>query len=426
MTRKNILIYPSGAENAIEVNLAIRNSVHIHVVPATAASDHSDLVYGGPVEFLPNVQDNGFVDALNELIHRRGIDLIFPTHDTVALFLAEARERINCGVITSEALTVRVCRYKRAMYEALKDLAACPRMYDLPSDQVPYPIFAKPNVGQGAVGVRLVHSREQHATLVATGDDLVFVDYLPGKEFTVDCFTDRHGMLRFCGPRERSEVRMGISFRSRSATDRERFTRIAEAINGKLRFRGLWFFQVKEDASGELKLLEVSARVAGTMGYFRHKGVNLPLLSVFDALDMDVEVRESGYDVELYRSTRNRYRYAFEYTRVYLDFDDTVIVNGKVCLDVIAFVYHCLNAGKEVHLLTRHEHDIHETLERYHIASGLFTSIVQVPVGGDKADHIDPLGAIFIDNWYRDRRAVQDKHGIPVFDVDAVASLVNG
>ena len=37
---------------------------------------------------------------------------------------------------------------------------------------------------------------------------------------------------------------------------------------------------------------------------------------------------------------------------------------------------------------------------------------------------INPEGAIFIDNWYKEREEVKEKFNIPVFDVDTVSSLI--
>ena len=82
-------------------------------------------------------------------------------------------------------------------------------------------------------------------------------------------------------------------------------------------------------------MLEISTRTPGTIGFFRHLGVNLPLLSVFDAMGFDVKANKHDFNVELFRSTKNRYKYSFSYTKVYLDFDDTLIINNKVNLDVI-------------------------------------------------------------------------------------------
>src|SRR5690606_27033233 len=124
------------------------------------------------------------------------------------------------------------------------------------------------------------------------------------------------------------------------------------------------------------KLLEVSTRTAGTMGYFRHKGVNLPLFSVYDALDMDVEIHKADFDVTLFRTTTNRYKYGFSYSYVYLDYDDTVIVNGKVNRNVMAFVYQCKNDGVKVHLITKHAYNIHQSLKSYHIDPSIFDKII--------------------------------------------------
>ncbi len=426
MSRKNVLIYPCGADNALEVYRSIRHSVHINVVPASGRSDHSELIYEEPIEYLPYYNEEGFVEALNHLVDRNQIDLIFTTYDSVGLFLSSVVDRLKCKLVLSEHRTMKICRHKRLMYEALRDLGSCPQVYDDLDSGIVYPIFAKPDVGEGSRGTHYVVDRAQHSELKEQHRDLVFVEYLPGKEYTIDCFTDRHGKLLFAGARERVEMRMGMSFRARSVKEREAFDRIAAEINERIKFRGLWFFQVKEDAEGRLKLLEVAARAASTMGYFRHKGVNLPLLSVFDALDMDVKINENTYDVELFRSTQNRYKYAFTYNKIYLDLDDTLIIDGKVNKDVISLVYQCVDAGKQVHLITKHEFDVHETLRRHRIAPELFESIVHVPMADRKADHIDPAGAIFIDNWYKEREEVRDKHGIPVFDVDTVPSLNHG
>ena len=56
---------------------------------------------------------------------------------------------------------------------------------------------------------------------------------------------------------------MGISFKSFEQKLTKEIRSIAEIINEKLKFRGLWFFQLKEDYNGNLKLLEISTRKGG-------------------------------------------------------------------------------------------------------------------------------------------------------------------
>ena len=48
-----------------------------------------------------------------------------------------------------------------------------------------------------------------------------------------------------------------------------------------------------------------------------------------------------------------------------MDLDDTLTVNGTVCLNMIRFVYQCRNQGIPIILLTRHSFDHEESTEEY-------------------------------------------------------------
>lgn len=422
--RNRVLVFPSGAENALEINEAIKYSVHVEVIPGSGRNDYSELIYENPVQKLPFLGAENFITELNKLIEKENIRLIFPTDDTASLHLVERADEIKAKIISADYRTNYICRYKRETYQLFKDEFFCPEIYETTLDDIKYPVFAKPNVGQGAQGVKLIESQDVHKEYLNRDQDLIFAEYLPGKEYTIDCFTDRKGDLLFAGVRERTEVKMGISFRSRQAELTEEVKRIADTINQKLKFRGLWFFQLKEDAQGKLKLLEISTRTAGTMGFFRHKGVNLPLLSVCDALDMDVTINESSYGIELFRTTKNRFKYDFQYDYIYIDYDDTLIVNDKVNIVLMSFIYQCRNNGKKIIVITKHGTRFHKSLAKYAISPEIFDEIIILKMEDNKSDYILQESAIFIDNWYKERKEVSAKRGIPVFDVDIVESLI--
>lgn len=421
--RNKVLIFPSGAENALEINEAIKYSVHVEVIPASGRNDYSELIYENEVRKLPFINESNFIEDLNKLIEKDKIDLIFPTDDTASLFLAENASIINAKILSADYKTNLVCRYKKETYNLFKDEFFCPKIFLNLLKNEEYPIFSKPDVGQGSQGVQLINSKSHHESLIAN-NDLIFVEYLPGKEYTIDCFTNRHGELLFSGIRERAEVKMGISFRSIEASLTAEVKQIAEKINSKLGFKGLWFFQLKEDCNGQLKLLEVSTRTAGTMGFFRHKGVNLPLLTVYDALGMDVEIYKHGYELELFRVTKNKFKYGLEYDTVYVDYDDTLIVNGKVNIVLMSFIYQCKNNGKKVKLITKHGSKLHFSLNYYSICPTLFDELIVLKMEDKKSDYINSHKAIFIDNWFVERKEVRLAKDIPVFDVDTVESLI--
>lgn len=420
----NVLIFPAGAENALEVFRAIRNSVHINALAASSRDDISGLIYDQPVLSVPEMNAPDFLERLNELIDVNSIDVIFPTHDSAALFLAENADRISARIPNSDLQTNLVCRHKAHTYELFRGEQFCPDMLDPTVDEPEFPLFAKPDVGQGSKGVRMVQDREE-LEAVQREPGMLVLEYLPGREYTIECFTDSEGRLLFVGTRERVEVRMGISFRSREATTTPEIAAVAERINELMTLQGLWFFQLKEAKDGTLKLLEVSTRAPGSGGFFRHKGVNLPLLTVFDLLGRPVEISSSPFQVEMFRSTTNHYRYTFSFAHIYVDLDDTLIINGRVNADLVRFLYLAVSSGKRLVLITKSVVDPDGVLRAHRLDPNLFDEIIHLGADDKKSDFITQADSIFIDNWYLERREVAEARGIPVFDVDAVEGLVH-
>jgi hypothetical protein len=280
------------------------------------------------------------------------------------------------------------------------------------------PLFLKPDVGQGSIGTVLAKDMETVRYFTSRNIDLLVMEYLPGREYTIDCFTDRHGKLRFVGGRERRRIKSGISVNSIRVRD-ARFTEWAEKINGVIPFRGGWFFQVKERGSGEFVLMEVASRMAGTSALARNRGANLPLLSLYDAMDIDVTILENDVENEIDRTFINRFRMGFEFDTVYCDFDDCLIVRDKVNTGLLEFLYRCLNEGKRLVLLTRHAEDIHVSLRKYRL-SDLFDEVINIQNGEQKSEYVRGPGAIFIDDSHRERVDVAAKCAVVSFGPDAV------
>lgn len=127
---------------------------------------------------------------------------------------------------------------------------------------------------------------------------MLMLEYLPGKEYTVDCFTDRHGNLRVCSARDRGRIANGISVNTKLIHKQE-FSEIAHIINDVLKLRGAWFYQVKENAVGELVLLEVAPRIAGTSAITSVNGANLIELALYDRMGIDIDVYYNNLDMEV-------------------------------------------------------------------------------------------------------------------------------
>lgn len=423
MKRLNVLVLPGGTEIGLEIWRALKDCKEISLYSAAAdIANHAPYVFARHF-IVPSVHERAWVEALNEVITNQNIHYIYPAHDDVVLSLAENAHRIRAKIVSSPLKTCRIARSKRATYENLAGVVPVPCVYNEPLNVVDFPVFVKPDVGQGSSDVHLIKSREQLIRLLDVPLRYVVTEYLPGEEFTIDCFSDRDRGLLFCGGRTRSRTRSGISMSSHCAGDAF-FHEYANAIAEKMDLYGAWFFQLKRDSRGTLKLLEVAPRVAGTMALNRVRGINFPLLSIYEQERISLQIMLNHADVEIDRALLNRYRHNVQYDTVYVDLDDTLILNGRVNTILVQFLFQCVNKGIRLVVLTKHDGDVEQTLQKYRLR-GLFDDIVKIERSASKADSIRESNAILIDDSFSERKEVHDRLGIMTFDCSMIEMLVN-
>jgi hypothetical protein len=423
MKPTRVLVYPGEAENAFEVARALQKVAWIEVIGASSRAGHSRFIYAHCVEDAPDIDDPRFAAWIRDLDNEGDIHAIIPTHDHVAWRIHQVDVPSKIRLIGSSAATSAVCASKREMASRLARFDWHPAVHDAVPDS--FPVFAKPDRSAGGKGAYRLDNRNDYERFFQEHSRAGYLvtEFLPGSEYTVDCFTDRHGILRFVGPRSREGIRAGISMQS-APLPAEPFQRIAEDLNRSLQFRGYWFFQTKLDRHLQHRFLEVSCRAAAGIGLHRQVGVNLPLLSLLDGLDIEVSILQQSFPVSVSRSLVPRYRINITYSRLYLDLDDTLIIRGQVNLAAIGLLLQARRRGIECNLITRHDGDPCTTLRNMHIAPSIFHRIIHLDWQQRKHDYIE-ADSIFIDNSFAERQLVSERCRIPVFDVDAIPALLD-
>ena len=427
MKQINVMVFPCGSEVGLEIHRALKDIRFVDLYGASSVEDHGCWVYKNYIGGIPYMNDASFIEKMNEVIDAYKIDFIFPALDSVMTELSKHRDELHAPLLTSPDDAVQLCRSKSKTYKRLEGCDFLPQIYGGVDEIDMYPVIIKPSESQGAQGFKIIETRSDlEYELSVREDEQVICEYLPGEEYTIDCFTDRNGALRYVAYRNRHRIKNGISVNSTMMAPDERIQEIAEIINQKIKFRGVWFFQLKRNVKGEYRLLECATRIAGTMCVQRAAGVNLALLTVFDALEYDLDISPQVNKVTVDRALHNVFKLDIEYDEVYLDFDDTVIVHDRVNCTVLQFVYQCVERKIPVTLLTRHETDIYEDLRAYRIMPELFDNIICLPRSERKIDHISPCKkALFIDDSFAERKAMQDAFGMIVLGVDAVEALLD-
>ena len=421
--KKNVLIFPCGSEIGLEINRALAKDIHFEIFGASSTPDHGKFVYKNYIEGVPFVSCDNFIDSINEICQKYSIDFIIPAHDSVVLKLAQNFDKLSAKIITSPAETCEIARSKKRTYEVLKDTIKCPKIYNF-NDQINYPVFIKPDVGQGSKGAKRINGFDELKNEYNNDKTIVISELLTGEEYTIDCFTDKNGKLLFSRGRKRARISNGISVNSYPIKN-EKFNDIAKKINSKIKFQGMWFFLLKEDSKGELTLLEIAPRIAGTMGMYRGLGVNFILLALYDAMGYDIKLIENSFDIEIDRALFARYKTNLSYDYIYIDFDDTLICNNEVNTDIIKLLYQAKNKKKKIILISKHDKNISDTLNKFCIPTSIFDKIIHLEKKDKKSFYIKEKSAIFIDDSYAERKDVLDNCKIPVFSIDAIETLLD-
>lgn len=422
---KNVLVFPAGSEIGMEINNALKYSTHFKVFGLTSADNHAEYVFSECLRISEFYNEPGFLDALNRIIADHDIDYLYPADDDVQLFLVENAEKVDAVLVSAGLRTTAVCRSKMKTYQAFAGENFIPQTYASAESVKEYPVFVKPDVGQGAEGALKISDRAELEFALREAPGRIICEYLCGEEYTVDCFTGRDGRLLDVKMRNRGRIRIGISVHSELLPLDPQAAHIAEILNASLEFIGAWFFQVKRNQEGQLRLLEAAPRIAGSMGLTRNTGTNYPLLTLFTFEGETVEMIRNQYRIAVDRAFVSRYKTDIQYDTIYVDFDDTVVMRGSVNAFLMMFLYQAKNDGKAIILLSRHRWDIEESLAQYCIDRRLFDDIRVLKPEEKKSMHITADHAVFIDDSFAERQDVSAVHGIPVFDCSEVEALVD-
>jgi carbamoyl-phosphate synthase large subunit len=425
VSQRNVLVVPAGTAIGLEVGASLAKSKHWRVHAANSVRDHSEMVFHRVTFDIPYADHPRFVDAVAQLATEIAADFVVPAHDDAIAALSG--HTLGPAVFVGPPKKLAdVLRSKSKTYERLKGIVAIPEIYDPTRIQSQaLPIFVKPDRGQGSRGARLISSFAELLAISSGSEDMLYLEYLPGAEFTIDCYSNSRGQLIYCAARARSRISNGIAVRTEEAVNAW-FENTATRIAGELKMQGAWFFQVKEAADGQLKLLEVANRVSGTMGFQRERGINLIEAWLHELSGREVRFLPWNFgNLVLDRSLEARVKWDYKPERVYVDLDDTVILpDGQLNYRLVGILFGLkYNAGIQMVLITRHRHNVEKTLHAAGLAQ-LFDKIVHLTEGQPKSEAItvgEP--AIFVDDSFGERMEVSLKHNIPTFPVEAMACL---
>lgn len=426
MEQLNILIYPCSSGIGIEVYNSLKNTKNIKLFGLNSSSKSKGYyLYENFNEFV-SYNDPNFLTDLKNFIKLNNINIVIPADDNLVINFKKLERELNVCVITSPIETSMVARSKKNTYNVLENVISVPKIYQT-NDNIDYPVYIKPDEGAGNVNSYKIKNYDELKHKIS--DEHIICEYLPGKEYTIECLTNKNGDLLCSIPRERTQISNGLSIGTKLILDDEEFltqiNSIANKINNKLKFIGSWFFQMKYNNNDVLTLLEISTRIPGSSNILTNYGINMCLLSIYIHLDKEVKISHlNTNNFETLKIYKNYYDIKLEYDNLYVDFDDTLIVNNKINLDIICLIYKAINKKKNIYLITKHKNDLYETLKNYKISKEIFNDIYWLKHSECKNSFIKN-NSIFIDDSYVERNSIDLNRNIYCFDPSNIDVLLN-
>jgi carbamoylphosphate synthase large subunit len=254
-----------------------------------------------------------YVDWCLALCERRGVGIFYAGHHASAIAARQAgfEARGVRLVVAGNADALDALEDKAGFYASHAGDAVpgpetiCVRSYEeyaaaCATLRARHPMIAvKPSVGVYGIGFRVIDERRRALDHILKGIDyhvaatdldrelqaagtfapLLVMEYLPGHEYSVDCLASQ------------GELKVAIARRKEKGTaagqvivDSPAIQAACRALAARYGLNAIFNVQFKENAAGELRLLEVNARMSGGTAMACLAGPNLPYLAMKAAL----------------------------------------------------------------------------------------------------------------------------------------------
>jgi carbamoyl-phosphate synthase large subunit len=320
-----VIITGAGAPGAPGVIKSLRENGErsIRVVGVDASSEAVGFRLADTGYQIPMANAPDFIDRLLKIAIQEKADVILPLVTSELEMLSLNKDKFqNAGVIVSvsDYYPLKIANNKGKLLTYMKDKGlSVPRFSIVKSKQefvkavkeLGYPdepICFKPVQANGSRGFRIIDSKINRYRLLfemkptstyITLDEitsifdeteifpqLIVMEYLPGKEYSIDLLVD-HGRSLYTIPRRRDAMNGGISIKGEIVKEYEVIDYCNEIVQS-LGLHGNIGIQVKRAKNNIPLILEINPRIQGTIVHCTGAGVNLPYYAVKMALQEEI------------------------------------------------------------------------------------------------------------------------------------------
>lgn len=235
----------------------------------------SDLYY-----VIPRYDNEFFIDNLLRIIKEQNIKVLMPSSGFDIYGYSDNYNLItDYGAIpiVSRRDVLEICRDKLLSYQFLSNKFPFAFTTKYPEKIDTFPIIAKPRFGKGSNNIIVIENKLDLEFVMRKFENMIFQEYLPGTEYTVDVLSDLTEKPIMAIPRIRIDTKAGISVKGKIVRN-SMIENLCKNTAATLGIRGPSCIQLKESNNGELKIIEINPRFGGGTIFTTLAGANFPAM----------------------------------------------------------------------------------------------------------------------------------------------------
>ncbi|MGE3858858.1 MAG: ATP-grasp domain-containing protein [Nitrososphaeraceae archaeon] len=281
MHKFNVLVPGAGGPAGINTIKSLRITPFKGKIVATDSNNLSagfflsDLYY-----IMPRFDDALFIDNLLKIIKEQNIEVLMPSSGFDIYGYSDNYDLIKehgAIPIVSKRKVLEICRDKLLSYDFLSKKYPFAFTTQFPEKIDTFPIIAKPRFGKGSNNIILIENKLELDYVKNKFENMVFQEYLPGTEFTVDVLSDLNEKPIMAIPRIRIDTKAGISIKGKIVRNPV-IENLCKNTVETLGIKGPSCIQLKESKNGELKIIEINPRFGGGTIFTTLAGANFPAM----------------------------------------------------------------------------------------------------------------------------------------------------
>jgi carbamoyl-phosphate synthase large subunit len=204
-----------------------------------------------------------------EICRRERVDWVLPALDEELLTLAAHRaelEACSSRLFSSSLACLETCVDKRATYDFFRSHGIpTPATWEPGTPPLAgFPVIVKPRQGRGSTGVYVARNAQELEFFGGYVNRPIIQELMTGREMTVDVLADFGSNPLFIRPRYRLKTDSGISYKG-ATTEHPAVVDWVKTIVRTLGIIGPANIQCFEDRHGEVRFIEINARLAGSV-----------------------------------------------------------------------------------------------------------------------------------------------------------------